>query len=54
VNIKMSLGEPLRRSSAPLVRRSLLASGYPLHQPLHRFAVSCLVPLLSLSQQTPY
>jgi hypothetical protein len=36
-------GEPLRALRA-------LASGYALHHPRHRFAVSRVVPLLSLSQ----
>jgi hypothetical protein len=38
------LGEPLR-GLCPL------ASGYPLHHLLARFAVSQVVPLLSLSQK---
>ena len=33
---------------------ALLASGYPLHQPLRRFAPTRLVPLLSLSLPRPY
>jgi hypothetical protein len=42
---KIPLGEPLRALCA-------LASGYPLHQPLQPYGLSCLVPLLSLSLPT--
>jgi hypothetical protein len=44
LNFHFRLGEPLRSLR-------LLASGYPLHHLLARFAVSQVVPLLSLSQE---